>query len=76
MARKYTWLAAIVTLLIWGSNAISLSAQCAMCRTAAESESKTLGLNSGILYLMAVPYLVLGSGLLIWYLRRKQRAEE
>jgi hypothetical protein len=54
----------------------SLAAQCVMCRTAAEAESKTLGLNSGILYLMAVPYLVLGSGLLIWYLRKRQRAKE
>jgi hypothetical protein len=42
------------------------SAQCAMCKATVESNiengGKTVGrgLNSGILYLMSVPYLVLG----------------
>ena len=41
-------------------------AQCAMCKQAAESSLKSnpnsmaRSLNSGILYLMAVPYLMLG----------------
>jgi hypothetical protein len=39
-------------------------AQCAMCRTSAESDLKSggsigRGLNSGILYLMTIPYLIL-----------------
>ena len=39
-------------------------AQCAMCKTTAESDltnggSIANGLNTGILYLMAVPYLVI-----------------
>jgi hypothetical protein len=42
-------------------------AQCAMCRTSAESDLKSggsigKGLNSGILYLMAIPYLILMLG--------------
>jgi hypothetical protein len=42
-------------------------AQCAMCRTSAESDLKSggtiaKGLNSGILYLMAIPYLILMIG--------------
>jgi hypothetical protein len=42
-------------------------AQCAMCRTSAESDLKSggtiaKGLNSGILYLMAIPYLILMTG--------------
>jgi hypothetical protein len=42
-----------------------LSAQCAMCKSAAESNLKSdpnsmaRSLNSGILYLMAVPYLMI-----------------
>lgn len=42
-----------------------IEAQCAMCKQAAESSMKggqksiATGLNSGILYLMAVPYLML-----------------
>jgi hypothetical protein len=42
-------------------------AQCSMCKTTAESDlnnggSIANGLNTGILYLMAVPYLVLMIG--------------
>ena len=43
----------------------NISAQCAMCKQAAESSLKSdagsiaRGLNSGILYLMAVPYLMI-----------------
>lgn len=43
-----------------------ITAQCAMCKQAAESSLKSnpnsmaRSLNSGILYLMAVPYLLLG----------------
>jgi hypothetical protein len=51
---------------------IDLHAQCAMCKQAAESSLKVnpnsmaRSLNSGILYLMAVPYL------LIAFIFRKQ----
>lgn len=51
--------------------------QCAMCRRVAETghENKRSaggGLNTGILYLMAVPYLLGGVGALIWYKTRKK----
>ncbi len=39
------------------------SAQCAMCRAALESEgnNKTAeGVNDGIVYLMAIPYILVG----------------
>jgi hypothetical protein len=50
---------------------ISASAQCAMCRAVAESGNSNGqnvggGLNNAILYLMAVPYL-----LLILFFRKK-----
>lgn len=54
---------------------VDLSAQCAMCKQAAESSmrsdpnSMARSLNSGILYLMAVPYL------LIAFIFRKQIAQ-
>ena len=38
-------------------------AQCAMCRASLESEgnaSKTEALNDGIVYLMAIPYVLVG----------------
>ncbi len=54
---------------------VDLPAQCAMCKQAAESSmrsdpnSMARSLNSGILYLMAVPYL------LIAFIFRKQIAQ-
>jgi hypothetical protein len=43
---------------------IALQAQCSMCRAVAESGDKNgqhlaSGLNTGILYLLAVPYIIL-----------------
>jgi hypothetical protein len=53
-------------------------AQCAMCRQSVESnidgEDKTVGkgLNKGILYLMSIPYLVLGGiGYMIYKAKKK-----
>jgi hypothetical protein len=45
----------------------SIIAQCAMCKTTAESDlndggSIANGLNTGILYLMAIPYVILMIG--------------
>ncbi len=40
-----------------------LEAQCAMCRAALESEadnSQAEGINNGIVYLMAIPYVLVG----------------
>ncbi|HNS12255.1 MAG TPA: hypothetical protein PKM97_06535 [Bacteroidia bacterium] len=58
---------------------IPAQAQCSMCRRVAETniESKTnkagKSLNSGILYLMAVPYLLGAVGVAIWW---KSRSKE
>ena len=48
-------------------NNTSLFAQCAMCKSSVESNLKNggnigTGLNTGILYLMAIPYLILMIG--------------
>lgn len=53
-------------------------AQCPMCRIAAESNlenggSQGKGLNLGILYMLATPYLLVGTiGFIWWRNRRKQ----
>ena len=52
-------------------------AQCAMCKAVAESdpegkESLFEGLNSGILYLMGIPYILLTIALVYIYLNRKK----
>ena len=56
-------------------------AQCAMCKASAEANLKAgggdpRGLNAGILYMLALPYLLVsGIGLWWWNNRRKERQE-
>lgn len=57
---------------------ISTSAQCAMCRAVLENEagqSTAKGVNDGIVYLMVIPYLLVGGiGFAIYmkYFRNKK----
>ena len=56
-------------------------AQCPMCKISAESNlnnggSAGKGLNKGILYLFATPYLIIGGIGYVWYRNRKQSREE
>ncbi len=57
-------------------NNVNSFAQCAMCRTSVESDLKSGGgsigtnLNTGIIYLMLIPYLVLMTGAYFFF--RKQ----
>ena len=50
-------------------------AQCAMCRAVLESESSgnaAKGINNGIVYLMAIPYVLVAG--LFYFIYRKMRA--
>ncbi len=58
---------------------LATKAQCAMCKSGVASNlegggNTGRGINTGILYLMAIPYLLLG-GLLV-YIFRKQLSEK
>lgn len=53
-------------------------AQCAMCTATVETNSKsgagtTNGLNSGIMYLLAAPYLAVGIVGYIWYKKYRRK---
>ena len=58
-----------------------LFAQCSMCKAVLESEAKTGGssvaggLNNGILYLMSVPYLMVGAAGFWFYKKYKKNKE-
>ena len=57
--KKKTLIILFFILLAFSS--LELEAQCAMCRAVLESEegqSTAEGVNNGIVYLMAIPYLV------------------
>lgn len=60
----------IALILIFTTISFSLEAQCAMCRAVLENEEGQMaaqGINDGIVYLMAIPYiLVAGLGFLIY----------
>ncbi|CAI8188517.1 hypothetical protein OAP07_03900 [Bacteroidia bacterium] len=68
-----------ILLLILGSIA-TVNAQCPMCKTAVESgmeegHTKGRGLNDGILYLLATPYLAIAFIGGAWYYKRNKKAE-
>ncbi len=55
-------------------------AQCPMCRMSAESNlnnggEEGRGLNAGILYMLATPYLLVGGIAYLWW-RNRRREEE
>ena len=54
------------------------SAQCAMCTVNAEQGIKNgntqgKGLNNGILYLLAIPYLLITGMGVLWYLKYRKK---
>jgi hypothetical protein len=54
---------------------LGLQAQCVMCKEAAGAETRAVGINEGILYLMAAPYLVMAAAFIGYLLyRRKKKA--
>ena len=72
---KYTkYIALIVFALLIFS--IDSYGQCPMCRIAAESNlqhggTEGAGLNKGILYMLAMPYLLVATLGILWYKNRK-----
>ena len=58
---------------------ISANAQCAMCRAALTSEGnavKAQAVNDGIVYLMVIPYVLVGGiGYYIYRMRKKKKQE-
>jgi uncharacterized membrane protein len=58
---------------------LSSNAQCAMCRAALAGESNKVqaqAVNEGIVYLMVIPYLLVGGiGYYIYRMRKKKKQE-
>lgn len=63
-------------------NASQALAQCAMCRATVENNvsygetSVGAGLNTGILYLLAMPYLIFLIIAFLWYKKSRQNAKK
>jgi len=71
-------IAACLLLMLTGIQSSPAIAQCPMCKTTVEANQKDggkglgKGLNSGILYLLAMPFIAVGSVSAI-YIYRKRR---
>ncbi len=60
---------------------VCLAAQCPMCKIAAQSNLENggtagTGLNTGILYILLIPYFVVGTIGIVWYRNRKKFGTE
>lgn len=58
-----------------------VAAQCPMCKMSAESNLKSggttgKGLNAGILYMLALPYTLLGTFGYIWWKNNRRKEED
>lgn len=67
----------VAILLVIAALSDPLFAQCAMCKASSESNLKAgggdpVGLNAGILYMLSLPYLIVGGIAIWWWRNRKQ----
>lgn len=76
MTRKILKYIAFALVILLVLAAEPLAAQCAMCKASAETNLKAgggdpQGLNAGILYMLMLPYLLVGSMGYWWWRNRK-----
>jgi len=75
MKKTNILFALFFALLVLGGG--DLLAQCPMCRATAETNlanggTEGQGLNNGILYMLGMPYLLIGTVAFLWWRNRKQ----
>jgi hypothetical protein len=73
--------AILLSLLLSCSVLPDTAAQCPMCRMSVESNLKNggttgKGLNRGILYMLIMPYLLVGTIGYVWWRNKRQDEEE
>ena len=80
MKRVIKYLMLSLVLAFTSAPTSSLQAQCPMCKMSAESNMKAggsagAGLNKGILYMLCMPYIIVGTLGFIWYKNRKKESD-
>ena len=69
---------ATMLIIVYFFFSFSVNAQCAMCRAALEGEGnikKAEAVNDGIVYLMMIPYIMVGVvGFFVYRMFRKKKA--
>ena len=74
-SSSLSWVRVAIAYLVLIFYTSAANAQCAMCRAVLESNGENTlaeGINDGIVYLMAIPYLVVG--VLFYFIYRKMKA--
>ena len=73
------WILVFVAVLMLTLSGVGgdLFAQCPMCRATAESNlanggTEGRGLNNGILYMLGMPYILIGTIAFLWWRNRKK----
>jgi len=79
--KKLLLLGAAFVLVLFLGAGEEVLAQCPMCRATAESNlanggTEGQGLNNGILYLLGMPYLLIGTVAYLWWRNRQQLDED
>ncbi len=71
----------VISIIVFTSISFDAAAQCPMCKAAVESSIKGgqsnagKGLNDGILYLLAAPYLLVAVLGVLWYKKYRVKAK-
>jgi hypothetical protein len=78
-SMKYFKIGLILAVLFLFATA-PMDAQCPMCRMAVESNLKAggsagKGLNAGILYMLATPYVLVGGLAFVWWRNRRKNQD-
>ena len=75
---RIKFISIVILLLVFSNNIFS---QCAMCKAVVETnlnagDTKGAGLNDGILFLMAIPYFLIFTFGLFYYLNKRKIGEK
>jgi len=71
----------LLLIIVFSFSSVSTNAQCPMCKMSTEQNLKDggtagKGLNKGILYMFAAPYLMVATLGFIWWYNRKEDEED
>ena len=78
MVRVIKIVCVVIALIVFNSISIDANGQCAMCQATVASNIDNggetgKGLNSGIMYLLAAPYLAIAGIGLLWYKKYRKK---
>ncbi|TSD62927.1 hypothetical protein FFF34_018410 [Inquilinus sp. KBS0705] len=81
MKKGFKFLFFVIAFGLMLCSVLPVKAQCAMCTATVESNSKsgnkaTNGLNNGILFLLAAPYIAVAAVGYVWYKKYRRKNVE